>query len=231
MSEEFIDKDLGRVAILRNVRAKRVIARRKPGYIQLTVPNRFSMTQISDIFREMKPRLEFLPEKPEVKFTADSLFRTLSFSLRIEKRSVARHYMSLKDGVLYIVCPQDTDLEDAEVQAMIRNCIEQAMRHEAKRLFGAKLTALAKQYNFMFTGLKINKSRSRWGSCSSKKAINLSYFCCLLPEYLIDFVMLHELCHTVEMNHGERFWQLLDSVTDGRAKLLTGELNKCRIGW
>lgn len=231
MSEEFIDKDLGKIAIIRNVRAKSVIARRKSGYIQLTVPDRFSMKQISDVFQKMKPRLEVLPEKPVIRFSADSSFQTFSFSLSIEERKIKNHYMTLKDGTLYIVCPKNTDYNDSGVQDIIRNCIEKAMRHEAKRLFPAKLTALAKQYNFTYTDLKINKSRSRWGSCSSKKAINLSYFCCVLPEYLIDFVMLHELCHTIEMNHGERFWQLLDSVTNGKAKQLTLELNKSQVHW
>ncbi|PXV68874.1 hypothetical protein CLV62_101139 [Dysgonomonas alginatilytica] len=231
MNEEFIDKDLGRIAIIRNVRAKSVIARRKSGYIQLTVPDRFSMKQISDVFQKMKPRLEVLPEKPVISFSADSSFQTFSFSLKIEERKIKNHYMTLKDNTLYIVCPENIDFDDSDVQGMIRNCIEKAMRHEAKRLFPAKLTALAKQNNFTYTDLKINKSRSRWGSCSSKKGINLSYFCCLLPEYLIDFVMLHELCHTIEMNHGERFWQLLDSVTDGNARQLTLELNKSQVHW
>lgn len=231
MSEEFIDKDLGKIAIVRNVRAKSVIARRKSGYIQLTVPDRFSMRQISDVFQKMKPRLEVLPQKPIIQFSPESVLQTFSFSLRIEKRRIQNHYMSLKEGTLFIVCPENTDFENMQTQDMIRNCIEKAMRYEAKRLFLGKLTALAKQYNFSFTDLKINKSRSRWGSCSSKKGINLSYFCCLLPEYLIDFVMLHELCHTIEMNHGEKFWQLLDNVTDGRAKQLTLELNKSQVHW
>ncbi len=79
--------------------------------------------------------------------------------------------------------------------------------------------------------MKINKSRTRWGSCSSKKVINLSYYCLFLPEHLIDFVILHELSHTIKMNHGEGFWKLLDSVSGGKAKELTQELKSFKTEW
>lgn len=231
MEDKFVDKELGNVSIVRNVRAKSVIARRKSDFIQLTVPARFSMKQILEVFDKMKPRLEALPKRPSQVFTPQSQFNTFSFSLNLETRKVQNYYMSLKEGILYIGCPDGVDFNDVEVQQTIKIYIEKAMRYEANRLFPQKLSALAEQYNFSYSGLKINKSRSRWGSCSSKKGINLSYFCNLLPEYLIDFVMLHELCHTIEMNHGERFWKLLDSVTDGKAKQLTHELNKSHVQW
>jgi predicted metal-dependent hydrolase len=72
--------------------------------------------------------------------------------------------------------------------------------------------------------VKINSSRGRWGSCSAKKTINLSLFLLLLPQHLIDYVLLHELCHIREMNHSVRFWKLLDSFTDEKALQLREEL-------
>jgi predicted metal-dependent hydrolase len=55
--------------------------------------------------------------------------------------------------------------------------------------------------------------------------INLSCFLLLLPEHLIDYVLLHELCHTQQMNHGPAFWTLLNQVTSASALRLRHELN------
>ena len=83
---------------------------------------------------------------------------------------------------------------------------------------------LSQQHKLPYKSVKINSSRGRWGSCSASKAINLSYFLVLLPKHLIDYVLLHELCHTREMNHGDRFWKLLNELTDGKAMALRQEL-------
>jgi predicted metal-dependent hydrolase len=87
---------------------------------------------------------------------------------------------------------------------------------------------LSKQCGLPYSSVKINSSQGRWGSCSARKDINLSYYLVLLPSHLIDYVLLHELCHTREMNHSERFWVLLNQFTEGKALALRGELRKYR---
>lgn len=71
--------------------------------------------------------------------------------------------------------------------------------------------------------MKINSSKHRWGSCTSKRNINLSLYLMMLPEHLINYVILHELTHTIELNHGQRFWQILDQLCDGKAAELNDE--------
>ena len=102
------------------------------------------------------------------------------------------------------------------------------LRLKALSYLPLRLKQLAIAHGFSYNTVKISRSKSRWGSCSSKKNINLSLFLMLLPEYLIDYVLLHELCHTIEMNHGAEFWNLLDRTCQGRAKLLRKEL-KTRV--
>ena len=101
---------------------------------------------------------------------------------------------------------------------------ETALRRKAQSFLPDQLAKLAELHDFVYKGVKIRKSRSRWGSCSSKKIINLSLFIMLLPEHLIEYVLLHELCHTVQMNHSPAFWELMDKCTQNKAKKLRREI-------
>jgi len=104
-----------------------------------------------------------------------------------------------------------------------------ALRKKASEYLPDRLRMLAGLHGFTYTTLRISKSKSRWGSCSSKKNINLSLFLMKLPSHLIDYVLLHELCHTVEMNHSHKFWELLDRICGGNAKALRKELRTFHI--
>jgi len=228
------DKELGKIVLIANKRAKKIIVRYRDGYYHLTHPYGTTLSYLKSCIEEMKPRLLKLADKKcsKKKFAPGVEFSTFSFKLElIESVSTQNYYMALKNGILSVSCPSQTDYNDPSVQKLIRDSIEKAFRYEAKRLFAPKVEYFAKKYGFTFSDVKINKSRTRWGSCSAKKSINLSYYCMLLPEHLVDFIILHELCHTIEMNHGERFWLLLDKVTGNRAKELTKELKSYKTDW
>ena len=60
--------------------------------------------------------------------------------------------------------------------------------------------------------LAIRNTRSRWGSCSSRKNLNFNYRILDLPPELRDYVIVHELCHLVELHHGRVFWDLVEQV-------------------
>jgi predicted metal-dependent hydrolase len=74
--------------------------------------------------------------------------------------------------------------------------------------------------------LSIRDSKTRWGSCSGRNTISLSLYLMQVPEHRQDYVILHELCHTVYHDHSVRFWALMDEVTGGQSCVLRAELRK-----
>ncbi|MCR5312555.1 MAG: M48 family metallopeptidase [Bacteroidaceae bacterium] len=100
------------------------------------------------------------------------------------------------------------------------------LRKQAKTFLPRRVAELAYMFGFEYKDLKIQSSKTRWGSCSGTNSINLSLYLMRVPEHLIDYVILHELCHTVHHDHSEAFWHLMDEVTNGQAKALRHELRK-----
>ncbi len=130
---------------------------------------------------------------------------------------------------LEIICPPGTDFSKADRQEWLAQVVLNQLRRRARAVLPLRLRTLAEKHGFTLNRIAINAARTRWGSCSSRGNINLSLFLLLLPSHLIDYVLLHELCHLDEMNHGPRFWTLLNSLTDGRAKALRTEMRNFQV--
>ncbi len=64
-------------------------------------------------------------------------------------------------------------------------------------------------YGFTYNRVAIRNTKRAWGSCTSLKNLNFSYKLLFLPEHLQDYIIVHELCHLQELNHGAAFWQLV----------------------
>ena len=76
-----------------------------------------------------------------------------------------------------------------------------------------------------FTKVSIRDQKTRWGSCTPKKHINLNYKLIFLPAALAQHVLIHELCHTIHLNHSRRFWALV-ARHDPDYKMLDKALRK-----
>lgn len=69
--------------------------------------------------------------------------------------------------------------------------------------------------------ITIREQKTRWGSCSAKGNINLNWKLIMAPLEVLDYVVIHELCHMKEMNHGKKFWSLVENVFPQHKKYRT----------
>lgn len=226
MEKKIHDNDLGTILLRTTARATRYTLKISKGMITATMPPGGDEQRMLAFIEENRGKLLVALAKHPARPLLDesTVLQATTFSLKIFRTDRSNFYMTLKDGILNIACPLDTCFESEPVQELLKDLLEKALRHEAKRLLPERLMSLAKHHGFTCTGVKIFNSKTHWGSCTPRKSINLSLSLMLLPWHLIDYVLLHELCHTIEMNHSDRFWKLLNSFTDNRAHALRQEL-------
>lgn len=98
------------------------------------------------------------------------------------------------------------------------------LRKKAKQMLPEKLNFLAKKHGFTYNRLFLRDTSTRWGSCSTNNNINLSIKIALLPEHLIEYIMLHELNHLKYKGHQKDFWDNLSVLCETNAKALQKEL-------
>ena len=233
MSEHaFTDPVLGTIVLHTNARARRLTFRVKDGQLLATLPPGTTVAEVNKAVAQLRPRLQALLERAPRPPRIDLDYRIDApcFRLCLTPGNSGRFLLRRHPDGVQIICPPDTDFSNPALQSWLYSSVEQLMRQQAKAVLPARLDELARRHGLAYTGVAITRSRSRWGSCSSRRHISLSCYLVLLPSHLADYVLLHELAHTREMNHGPRFKALLLQLTDGKAPALEQELHACRTG-
>lgn len=128
-------------------------------------------------------------------------------------------------GHVEILCPPEKMKRDDHFQNWFRNVIREALRKQAKMIFPSRLKELSQHSHLSYHRLSIHRTSSKWGSYSSLGNLNLSLYLLLLDSKYLDYTMCHELCHSREMNHGPKFWSLLNSLLNGEARQLSHEMH------
>ena len=86
------------------------------------------------------------------------------------------------------------------------------LREQARKLVIERVRYYAPIIGVTYGQIAIRTQHSRWGSCSSKGNLNFNCLLALLPPDVLDYVVVHELCHRKELNHSARFWSQVEQV-------------------
>ena len=227
--------DIGPVLLQRSLKAKRISIRLQPlKGIRVVVPPRATFEEAQRFLESKQDWIkQHLPkiEKQETNLTVfhpEETYYTFSHQLCLLPHDKATLKARLVKGEIQVFYPAYRNLPDADIQQFIRKALEETYRKEAKHYLPTRVDYFARQFGFSYQKVVIKKAGTRWGSCSYQNNINLNLHLMRLPAHLRDYVILHELAHTVEKNHGPRFWALLDKIS-GDAYGLDKEMKKYRI--
>ena len=214
----------GTLKIVVNKRARRIIMRAREGYIQMTVPPMATNSDLEKALAKHGARLRELRNRRSRKIDPLRIIGEGVFRINIEEYKGGRFMWVHNGSTATLMCPENTEYE--KEQEWLRKVILNAVHEEAARVLPPRLKALAEKHGLKYNRCSVRDSHTRWGSCSGMRNISLSIYLVLLPDELIDYVILHELCHTVEMNHSERFWSKLDKLCNGDSKAIRQKLKR-----
>lgn len=173
--------------------------------LEITIPLRFNVKEIPNILEEHKT------------WITKHLSQFKVQPIKALPDSITLNAINETWKIFYIECPSKLEMilrpnNEIALVGKIQNhnsCKDKLItwiQNQAKAYLFFQLTALSLHTQLDFENFTIRDQKTRWGSCTSKKTISLNYKLIFLPHRLLQYVIIHELCHTKHLNHSRQFW-------------------------
>lgn len=207
------DDEFGKVVVRRTRLSSQVRLRVAPdGSLRASLPPYAPLFLIKRLLSSNRDEIrKILKEANPNRQFSDGMQIGKSHKLLVS-RSRAQEVSVKKSGLnIEVRLTEDSELNNPKVERLIRDEMVKALRLEAKSYLPKRLEQIADRYDFKYSKVRFSHSSGRWGSCNSSGVISLNIALMNLPFELIDYVLTHELAHTVHMNHSQDFWSLVAS--------------------
>lgn len=214
------DVEFGKITIRRSARASQVRIRVAPdGTLRASLPLYAPLFLVKRLLKNSRDELRSLLQEhlPDTSYE-DGMAIGKSHTLIVRPSASSQVTVSRHGQQIIVHLSDEQTLDDPAVISAVREVVITALRREAKSYLPKRLQFLATKYGFSYQKVRFSHASGRWGSCSSNGTISLNIALMKLPFELIDYVLIHELSHTKQMNHSSDFWDLV-AVGDPAYKL------------
>jgi hypothetical protein len=197
------------VEIIRSNKAKRISLKANRNRIYAIVPNSTGHNEIITFIESKKKwifKIVTYFEKvtrgldPMLIQRGKILFLGTPYDIQLVKDKLCYVILSESLKKITVHCPNDNKR---------KKTIIEFYRQHTSRILDERIRVYTSKLNLNFNRISIRYHRSRWGSCSLKKNLNFNVMLAALPNNVIDYVIVHELLHLLELNHSKRFWELV----------------------
>ena len=207
-----LDDEFGEIIVRRSVRARSVKISVAPGgTLRASLPPYAPLMIVKRLVSSSREQLRTMLEQaaPAYKLENGAMVGKSHrlVIIRAGRTSVKRY----KQQITVTLGP-DAHINDPAVAKKVREEIIATLRLEAKSYLPKRLKFMAEKLGCSYEKVRFSHASSRWGSCSSSGTISLNIALMKLPFELIDYVIIHELSHTKQMNHSAKFWALVEAA-------------------
>ncbi len=219
---------LGRVEVSPRRGSTRISVRWRRGVPYCIVPQGTPARVIRDALDRLAPRVMARKQANMFSTGDDIVLPGITFSLRSQSHAPSRLLVTMRGDVAYIEIGSEIGTDSEGAQRLISTAMRRIARANADRLLLPRAAELAARVGAMPASWHIMDGARTLGKCMASRAIHISYMCVFLPQHLRDYIVMHELAHLTEMNHGPRFHALCDRYCGGKERQLAAELRSYR---
>lgn len=206
------DHEFGDIIVRRSVRSSSIrISLTPTGALKASMPPYAPIFVLKRFINSSRMQLRTILQQQSPAYKLENGAEIGKSHKLIVKKGVTTSVKRYGQQILVILSP-DNELTDPSLERLIRDMIIKCLRIEAKSYLPKRLEFLAEKLGCHYDNVRFSHSGGRWGSCSSTGTISLNIALMKLPFPLIDYVIIHELCHTKQMNHSPKFWSLVESA-------------------
>lgn len=204
-------------SLRRSRRRKSLEVRISQGQVLVSVPHfvneaeilRFLISRRPWILKKVREQSQLLDAKPKREFCDGAIWPYFDDKLQLRLYFGPKLDVHRRDNELLISLSRRSK---ASVEAQVRGALEFWYKERALEVLAEKSFELAKRINQDFTEVRVRKTKSRWGHCTSKGVLQYNWLIMLAPEAIADYLVAHEVSHLRHFNHSSDFWSLVASL-------------------
>lgn len=206
------DKEFGNITIRRSPMATQVRIRvAADGTLKASLPMHTPLFFVKHLVKTSRNELrELLVQSAPIYDFRNGMQIGKSHVLTVLESKNDGFQVSRRRQKIIVELPDQKYLNHPDVSRKIRETVISALRVEARSYLPKRLSFLAEKHGYEYGKIRFSHSSGRWGSYSSAGTVSLNIAIMKLPFELIDYILIHELTHSRQMNHSNKFWSLVE---------------------
>ena len=203
------------VDVKRTSRKKTASRKIEQGVVQVIVPQNLPQKEIDDLLKQKSDWIrqkviiqQSVPVSKPKEFVSGESFSYLGRNYRLKVLTGDLQPVKLKQGYLRVTVP----VERKSDQTLIRKLLQDWYLDRASEKLEQKTVKYAQQIGVQPSKIRVREYKSRWGSCRVRGEVSYNWRIIISPNPVVDYVVVHELCHLIHHNHSKQYWNQVRSI-------------------